>query len=91
MYAGPLSFAAHCGTQYHITHATCGGSLPVFYGALYAQHCGRYRLYPTPKPVWIPAPRFRPRPGQLRVIKRNGQVVPYTDDKISVATKAFWP
>jgi ribonucleoside-diphosphate reductase alpha chain len=29
-------------------------------------------------------------PGQLRVIKRNGQVVPYTDDKISVAmTKAF--
>ena len=31
-------------------------------------------------------------PGQLRVIKRNGQVVPYTDDKIAVAmTKAFWP
>ncbi len=29
-------------------------------------------------------------PGQLRVIKRNGKVVPYTDDKISVAiTKAF--
>ncbi|QQD20042.1 ribonucleoside-diphosphate reductase subunit alpha [Spongiibacter nanhainus] len=29
-------------------------------------------------------------PGQLRVIKRNGSVVPYTDDKISVAiTKAF--
>ncbi|HMW46650.1 MAG TPA: ribonucleoside-diphosphate reductase subunit alpha [Cellvibrionaceae bacterium] len=29
-------------------------------------------------------------PGQLRVIKRNGQVVPYTDDKIAVAmTKAF--
>ena len=29
-------------------------------------------------------------PGQLRVIKRNGTVVPYTDDKISVAmTKAF--
>jgi ribonucleoside-diphosphate reductase alpha chain len=29
-------------------------------------------------------------PGLLRVIKRNGQVVPYTDDKISVAmTKAF--
>ena len=29
-------------------------------------------------------------PGQLRVIKRNGQVVPYTDDKISLAmTKAF--
>ncbi len=29
-------------------------------------------------------------PGQLRVIKRNGTVVPYTDDKISLAmTKAF--
>ncbi len=29
-------------------------------------------------------------PGQLRVIKRNGSVVSYTDDKISVAiTKAF--
>ena len=29
-------------------------------------------------------------PGQLRVIKRNGSVVPYTDDKISVAiSKAF--
>lgn len=30
------------------------------------------------------------KPGQLRVIKRNGTVVPYTDDKITVAiTKAF--
>ena len=29
-------------------------------------------------------------PGQLKVIKRNGTVVPYTDDKIHVAiTKAF--
>ncbi len=29
-------------------------------------------------------------PGQIRVIKRNGTVVPYTDDKIAVAmTKAF--
>ena len=29
-------------------------------------------------------------PGQLRVIKRNGTVVGYTDDKITVAiTKAF--
>ncbi len=29
-------------------------------------------------------------PGSLKVIKRNGTVVPYTDDKISVAiTKAF--
>ena len=29
-------------------------------------------------------------PGQLRVIKRNGSVVPYDDDKIQVAlTKAF--
>jgi len=29
-------------------------------------------------------------PGQLKIIKRNGTVVPYTDDKISVAmTKAF--
>ena len=29
-------------------------------------------------------------PGQMRVIKRNGKVVPYTDDKITVAiSKAF--
>jgi ribonucleoside-diphosphate reductase alpha chain len=29
-------------------------------------------------------------PGQIRVIKRNGTVVPYTDDKIAIAiTKAF--
>ena len=29
-------------------------------------------------------------PGQLKIIKRNGTVVPYTADKISVAmTKAF--
>ena len=29
-------------------------------------------------------------PGQLRVIKRNGTLVPYTDDKIRIAmTKAF--
>ena len=29
-------------------------------------------------------------PGQLKIIKRNGTVVPYTDDKIAVAlTKAF--
>jgi len=29
-------------------------------------------------------------PGQVKVIKRNGTVVPYTDDKIAVAmTKAF--
>ncbi len=29
-------------------------------------------------------------PGQIRVIKRNGKVVAYTDDKITVAiTKAF--
>ena len=29
-------------------------------------------------------------PGKLRVIKRNGTVVPYTDDKIAIAvTKAF--
>ena len=29
-------------------------------------------------------------PGQIRVIKRNGKVVAYTEDKISIAiTKAF--
>ena len=29
-------------------------------------------------------------PGQLKIIKRNGTVVPYTQDKIAVAmTKAF--
>ena len=29
-------------------------------------------------------------PGQLKIIKRNGTVVPFTDDKIAVAlTKAF--
>ena len=26
-------------------------------------------------------------PGQLRVIKRNGKVVPYTDDKIAIAVR----
>ncbi len=42
-----------------------------------------------------PAPALTPSltataPGQLKVIKRNGTVVPYTDDKIAVAlTKAF--
>jgi len=31
-----------------------------------------------------------PAPGELRIIKRNGTVVPYTDDKIAVAmTKGF--
>jgi len=42
-----------------------------------------------------PAPPLSPSiaataPGQVKVIKRNGTVVPYTDDKIAVAmTKAF--
>jgi ribonucleoside-diphosphate reductase alpha chain len=40
--------------------------------------------------VDAPASITATAPGQLRVIKRNGTVVPYTDDKISVAmTKAF--
>lgn len=52
-------------------------------------------IQPTPGP---PAVASEPlsaaiaatAPGQLRVIKRNGTVVPYTDDKIAVAlTKAF--
>ncbi|WP_188151848.1 ribonucleoside-diphosphate reductase subunit alpha [Teredinibacter waterburyi] len=49
-------------------------------------------------PAAAPGPQTDPRktavsataPGQLRVIKRNGTVVSYTDDKIAVAmTKAF--
>ena len=43
---------------------------------------------PTPGPI---SPSIAATaPGQLRVIKRNGTVVPYTEDKIGVAmTKAF--
>ncbi len=38
----------------------------------------------------LPASIAATAPGQLKVIKRNGTVVPYTDDKIAVAlTKAF--
>ena len=43
---------------------------------------------PVPEP--LPASIAATAPGQLKVIKRNGTVVPYTDDKIAVAlTKAF--
>ncbi|GIS69247.1 MAG: hypothetical protein CM1200mP9_00680 [Gammaproteobacteria bacterium] len=43
---------------------------------------------PTPGPI---SPSIAATaPGQIRVIKRNGTVVPYTEDKIGVAmTKAF--
>ena len=43
---------------------------------------------PTPGPI---SPSIAATaPGQIRVIKRNGTVVPYSDDKITVAmTKAF--
>ena len=48
---------------------------------------------PTPAPDApppLPASVLATAPGTLRVIKRNGAVVPYTDDKIQVAlTKAF--
>ena len=48
---------------------------------------------PTPAPDVpppLPASVLATAPGTLRVIKRNGAVVPYTDDKIQVAlTKAF--
>jgi ribonucleoside-diphosphate reductase alpha chain len=46
----------------------------------------------TPQPPTAPLPPSvaATAPGQLKVIKRNGTVVPYTDDKIAVAmTKAF--
>ncbi|MEC8633659.1 MAG: ATP cone domain-containing protein, partial [Pseudomonadota bacterium] len=40
----------------------------------------------TPSPTRIAATA----PGQMRVIKRNGTVVPFEDSKISIAiTKAF--
>ena len=43
---------------------------------------------PTPGPI---SPSIAATaPGQIRVIKRNGTVVPYAEDKIAVAiTKAF--
>ena len=46
---------------------------------------------PTPAtPPPLPPSVLATAPGTLRVIKRNGAVVPYTDDKIQVAlTKAF--
>jgi len=41
-------------------------------------------------PEPLPASIVATAPGQVKVIKRNGTVVPYTDDKIAVAlTKAF--
>ncbi len=45
---------------------------------------------PDPVPEPLPPSITATAPGQLKVIKRNGTVVPYTDDKIAVAmTKAF--
>ncbi len=49
---------------------------------------------PTPAPepeITTPSPDiYATAPGQIRVIKRNGTVVPYDDSKIAVAiTKAF--
>ncbi|MCO8168363.1 ribonucleoside-diphosphate reductase subunit alpha [Pseudomonas sp. 21LCFQ02] len=44
----------------------------------------------APQPAQAQQDLSATAPGQLRVIKRNGTVVPYTDDKITVAiTKAF--
>jgi ribonucleoside-diphosphate reductase alpha chain len=51
------------------------------------------RITPAGTPVIAPvlsAAITATAPGELRIIKRNGTVVPYTDDKIAVAmTKAF--
>ena len=45
---------------------------------------------PESLPEPLPASIAATAPGQVKVIKRNGTVVPYTDDKIAVAlTKAF--
>jgi len=45
---------------------------------------------PTQEPAMPPANISATAPGRIRVIKRNGTVVPYDDSKISVAiTKAF--
>ena len=46
---------------------------------------------PAPPQVnTIPPSVAATAPGQLKIIKRNGMVVPFTEDKISVAmTKAF--
>jgi len=50
-------------------------------------------LHPSPSTTTDAAPSSEitaTAPGKIRVIKRNGKVVPYTDDKIAVAmTKAF--
>ena len=47
-------------------------------------------LPPARQPAPLPASVVATAPGTLRVIKRNGAVVPYTDDKIQVAlSKAF--
>ena len=44
----------------------------------------------TPESSGISPSLAATAPGQLKIIKRNGTVVPYNDDKISVAmTKAF--
>lgn len=46
--------------------------------------------YSTKAPADTTSDLASTAPGQLRVIKRNGKVVPYSDDKISVAiSKAF--
>ena len=51
-------------------------------------HANATPMPATPPP--LPPSVLATAPGTLRVIKRNGAVVPYTDDKIQVAlTKAF--
>ena len=51
---------------------------------------GQVQAQPQPPTESLPPSIVATAPGQLKVIKRNGGVVPYTDDKITVAmTKAF--
>ena len=51
---------------------------------------GAHSQPPAPAPPPITPSIAATAPGQLRVIKRNGAVVPYTDEKIEVAiAKAF--
>ena len=51
---------------------------------------GKHIVTPNPPRGQSPAAIAATAPGQLRVIKRNGKVVPYNNDKIAIAmTKAF--
>ncbi|MCZ6855668.1 MAG: ribonucleoside-diphosphate reductase subunit alpha, partial [Gammaproteobacteria bacterium] len=51
---------------------------------------GQVQAQPQAPAESLPPSIVATAPGQLKVIKRNGGVVPYTDDKITVAmTKAF--